>query len=133
MLISKRVKDLYPEVFQKTEAKREETMASFTTATGVKMRADTVGTDQRGDIQDESRPDFTWYDDIETRLSLTSAVTTHKIWQNMEEARTGLSKDGGSIYTANYISERGNVHKLIQKISNKIIIPIEENGEPTWS
>lgn len=133
MLISKRVRALYPEVFQKTEAKREETMASFTTATGIKMTADTIGTDQRGDIQDESRPDFLWFDDIETRMSLMSAQITHKIWQNIDEAITGLAKDGGAVYTANYISERGNVHKLVEKIANQIIIPIEENGEPTWS
>ncbi len=133
LLISRRVKALYPEIFEKTEAKREETMASFTTATGVKMIADTIGTDQRGQIQDESRPDFIWFDDIETRLSLTSAVTTHKIWQNIDEAITGLSKDGGAVYTCNYISERGNVHKLVNKIQNKIIVPIEENREPTWN
>lgn len=132
ILISRRVKALYPEVFQKTEAKREETMASFTTATGIKMTADTIGTDQRGDIQDENRPDFLWFDDFETRLSLMSAITTHKIWANMDEAITGLSKDGGVVYTCNYISERGNVHKLVGKIKNQIIIPIEENGEPTW-
>ena len=132
MLISSRVRVLYPEIFQKTEAKREETMASFTTATGVKMTADTIGTDQRGDIQDESRPDFAWFDDIETRMSLMSAQITYKIWQNIDEAITGLSKDGGAIYTANYISERGNVHKLVEKIQNKVIIPIEVNGKPTW-
>lgn len=132
MLISRRVKSLYPEVFLKTDTKREETMASFTTATGVKMTADTIGSDQRGDIQDESRPDFVWYDDFETRMSLLSAVTTHKIWLNMEEARNGLSKDGGSVYTCNYISERGNVHKLVSKIEHQVLIPIEANGESTW-
>jgi hypothetical protein len=132
MLVSRRVKALYPEVFQKTTAKREETMASFTTATGVKMTADTIGTDQRGDIQDESRPDFIMFDDFETRLSLMSAVTTHKIWENMEEAKNGLSKEGGMVFNCNYISERGNVHKLVGKIKNQIIIPLEENGEPTW-
>lgn len=133
MLISRRVKALYPEVFEKTEKLREETMASFTSATGVKMTADTVGTDQRGDIQDESRPDFLWYEDFETRLSLMSATTTHKIWENMEEAKTGLAKDGGVVYTCNYLSERGNVHKLVEKIDNRIIIPIEVDGEPNWA
>ncbi len=133
MLINIRVRALYPDIFEKTIEKREETMASFTTATGIKMTADTVGTDQRGDIQDESRPDLIWYEDFETRMSLMSAQITHKIWENMEEARTGLAKDGGAIYTANYISERGNVHKLVQKIKNQIIIPIEENGEPVWN
>lgn len=132
MLISKRVRALYPEIFQKTEAKREETMASFTTATGVKMTADTIGTDQRGDIQDDARPDFILFDDIETRMSLMSAPTTFKIWQNIDEAITGLAKGGGAVFTCNYISERGNVHKLVEKIENKIIIPIEVRGEPTW-
>ncbi len=132
MLISKRVRALYPQIFQRTDAKREETMASFTTATGVKMTADTIGTDQRGDIQDESRPDFILFDDIETRMSLMSAPTTYKIWQNIDEAVTGLAKGGGAVYCCNYISERGNVHKLVEKIANKVIIPIEEGGLPTW-
>ena len=132
LLISPRIKELYPEIFQKTETKREERMSVFTTSTDIKVASDTVGTDQRGDIQDESRPDFIIHDDIETRKSLMSAVVTQSIWLNMEEARTGLAKNGGSIYLCNYISERGNVHKLVQKIENKLIVPIEENGEPTW-
>lgn len=132
MLISRRVRALYPQIFQKTDAKREETMASFTTATGIKMTADTIGTDQRGQIQDESRPDFIFFDDIETRISLMSAITTHKIWQNMDEALTGLAKGGGAVYCCNYVSELGNVHKLVQKIDHKVIIPIERNGKPVW-
>ncbi len=127
-----KVRNLYPEVFQKTEAKREETMSSFTTATGIKMVADTIGTDQRGDIQDESRPDFVWFDDFETKLSLMSAPVTFKIWQNMEEAKNGLAKNGAIAYTCNYISERGNVHKLVEKIDNQLITPLEIEGVPTW-
>lgn len=42
MLISPRVHYYYPEVFQKTVEKREETMASFTTTTGVKVRAESL-------------------------------------------------------------------------------------------
>jgi hypothetical protein len=132
MLVSVRVRALYPEIFEKTITKREETMMVFKTSTGIMVAADSVGTDKRGEIQEESRPDFDLYDDFETRLSLMSAVTTNKIWINMEEARTGLSKDGSSEYMANYISERGNVHKLIEKIKNQMIIPIIKNGVPTW-
>jgi hypothetical protein len=131
-LVKPRVKALYPEVFVKDTLKREETMSSFTTGTGVKLRAGTVGMPQRGDIQDENRPDLVIFDDIEDRLSLMSAVMTHKIWQNIDEAITGLSKSGGAIYCCNYVSEAGNVHKLVQKIKNKMIIPIERNGQPTW-
>lgn len=126
---------LYPEVFAKTDTKREETMASFTTATGIKVIANSILPDQRGNVQgdeESSRPDFDWYDDFETRASLMSAVMTHKIWLNMEEAKDGLAKDGSSEYTCNYISEQGNVHKLVERIENKMIVPIRENGLPTW-
>jgi len=135
MLISSRVHHYYPEIFEKTVEKREETMASFTTATGVKMRAGTVGTDQRGQIQEDARPDLIWFDDFETRKTLRSAVETKSIWDNMEEARTGLSKDGSAIYTCNYLSERGNVHRLVQKESEDnvvLVVPIRFNGKPMW-
>lgn len=137
MFLDPRVKSFYPEVFRKTITKREETMMSFTTATGIKIIADTVGTDQRGQLQEDSRPDFVWFDDFETRKTLRSAVDTKAISDNMEEARTGLSKDGGCVYTCNYISERGMVHKLVQKGNeqNKVLIVpiIDKQGIPTWN
>lgn len=135
MLINERVHFYYPEIFEKTIEKREETMASFTTATGVKVRAGTVGTDQRGQLQEDTRPDLVWFDDFETRKTLRSAVETQSIFDNMEEARTGLSKDGACIYTCNYVSERGNVHKLVQSESAEnvvLIVPIRFNGQPMW-
>lgn len=137
LLINKRVIYYYSEIFQKTEEKRQETMSTFTTATGVKMQSDTVGTDQRGDIQEEARPDFIWFDDFETRKTLRSAVVTQAIWDNMEEARNGLSKDGAVIYNCNYVSERGNVHRIVERYRTSpdsivLITPIKSNGKPTW-
>ena len=138
MLVSARLKRVYPEIFEKTENKREETMSSFTTSTGIKVTSKSIGTDQRGAVQDEARPDFDWYDDFETRGSLYSAAESHRIWQNMGEAVTGLAKGGGSEYTCNYLSERGNVHKLVLKTEKRyqMIIPIavKQNGRwvPTW-
>ena len=140
ILVNKKTQLLFPDIFEKTNAKREETMGSFTTSYGVKLTADTVGTDQRGDVQgdeESARPDLILFDDFETRKTLRSAVETKAIWDNMEEARLGLSKNGGCIYNSNYISERGNVHKLIQrtkisKAHDLLIVPIVKNGEPTW-
>lgn len=126
------VSKIYPDTFKKSLLKREETMSGFTTATGIKVQAGTIGTSQRGDVQDEARPDILLFDDFEDRLTLRSAVITKSIWDTMEEARTGLAKGGGSIYLANYISEQGNVHKLVEKLENKLIIPIIKDGEPTW-
>ena len=136
MLIA--VRPLYPEIFAKTEAKREERMESFTTATGIKMAADTVGTGQRGDIQEYARPDFICVDDFEDRNSIMSAVITKRIWNNLQEAKTGLSKEGAIVYLCNYISERGNVYKLIKLCTHKLIVPIAIKGKDgkwisTWN
>lgn len=137
MLIQPRITTLYPDTFAKTAFKREETMSSFTTNTGIKLMADTVGTEQRGAIQEEARPDFIVFNDIESRKTLRSAVITRSIWDNMEEARTGLQKGGSSLFLANYISEMGNVHKLVtEKLSPDKIIqitPIVIDNVPTWN
>lgn len=141
MLVNPRVKEMYPEIFQRTESKREERMSSFTTSSGIKVTADTVGVDQRGANQEEARPDFIWFNDFETRKTLRSVRETRSIWENMEEARTGLEKGGGCIYTCNYVSEQGNVHKLVtEKLSDRkkvLIVPISKNQTvkpiiPTW-
>ena len=137
MMVSPRVAQFYPDIFSKTTAKREETMGSFTTATGVKVISDIVGSDQRGALQEDARPDVIWFEDFENRKTLRSARKTIAIWGNMEEARTSLAKDGGAIYTCNYLSEQGNVHTLVTKKSEGrkvLIVPIEDaKGEPTWS
>ena len=133
MLIQERVRYFYSEIFQKSDLKREETMSSFTTSFGVKLSAGTVGTEHRGDQQEDARPDLLWFEDFETRKSLKSAVETNTIFDNMEEARTGLSKNGVALYNCNYLSERGNVHKLVKwTAEDKVVLitPIytRENG-----
>lgn len=137
MFVSPKIKEYYPHIFEKSDYKREETMHTFTTADGIKVIAGTVGTDQRGQLQEDTRPGFIWFDDFETRKTLRSAVESQAIFDNMEEARTGLDHErGGCIYTCNYLSERGNVHKLVQKSNdaNKVlIVPIRDaQGNPTW-
>lgn len=135
MFVQPRVRAMYPEVFSKTDNKREETMSGFTTSTGVKVLAKQIGVDQRGKIMEDAKSDFDWYDDIETKTTIRSALITHKIKENMEEARTGLALNGSSIYTCNYFSEQGNVHDLVTKNSDSKIVqitPIMKDGKPTW-
>lgn len=127
----------YPEIFQKTPEKKQKTMGVFDTTTGVKVKATTVGVEQRGQLQEDMRPDIIWFDDFETRKTLRSAVETQAIWDNMEEARTGLSDGkvpGGCIYTCNYVSERGNVHKLMKEREGRVIlvVPIIKDGKIMW-
>lgn len=136
MFINPRVIEVYPEIFVRDNIKREERMSSFTTSTGVKLLAGSIGTDQRGALQEESRPDLILFEDIETRKTLRSAKTTQAIWDNMEEARTSLSKNGACIYNANYISEMGNIHKLVLGRNDKnivLIVPIiDDKGVIAW-
>lgn len=135
MLVSPQVSELYPEIFAKTTAKREERMSSFTTATGIKVLADTVGTSQRGALQEASRPDFIWFEDFENRGTLRSAKKTIAIQDNMEEARTGLAVGGACVYTCNYVSEMGIVHNLVTKSSEGkvvLIVPIIKDGVSMW-
>lgn len=138
MLVSPRISKFYPNTFEKTDQKREESMGAFTTSFGVKLRAGVVGTEQRGALQEDARPDLIWFDDFETRKTLRSAVVSQSIWDNMEEAKTSLPPDGSGacIYTCNYVSERGNVHRLVLK-ENKdnivLIVPIRTKERvPTW-
>lgn len=137
MFVNPRVAQMYPDTFEKTVFKREERKDAFTTSKGIKVIADIVGTSQRGAKQEESRPDFIWCNDFETRKTLRSAVITRSIWDNMEEARTGLQRGGGMLYTCNYVSEAGNVHRLVteKKSPRKkiFIVPIMEKGVPTWN
>ena len=137
MFVQPRVRDLYPEIFIKTDTMREETMNGFTTSTGIKVIAKQIGVDQRGKIMEDAKSDLDWYDDIETKTTIRSALITHKIWENMEEARTGLALGGSSIYTANYFSEAGNIHKLVTKPSERKIVQItpimDKYGKPTWN
>jgi len=136
MLIGARVQALYPELFVKSDMKRQETMDIIDFATGVKVTAGTVGQNQRGNVQgfeEATRPDFIVFDDIETRDSLRSATKTRAIWDRMQEAVDGLAQGGCSLYLANYISERGNVHRLVERVNHKMIIPIlDKEGNPTW-
>lgn len=136
MLVHPPIRALYPEVFEKTDTKREERMDSFTTATGVKLVAMSVGVSQRGAIQEDVRPDEIWFEDFENRTTLRSNRRTKAIWENMEEARTGLAKGGGCVYTCNYVSEQGNVDRLIKKTGPRKRIRIQPilnpDGTSAW-
>lgn len=141
-LISRKHAHFYPELFEKTDEKRQESMSVFMTSTGIQVISDSVGVDQRGDqvfSEDEiQRPNLLIFDDFETRKTLHSAVETHSIWENMGEAIDGIAQGGGAVYLCNYISESGNVHKLVQKYKNRadaevLIVPIlDDLGNVAW-
>lgn len=137
---------IYGNQFEKEgDKKREETMGSFTTKSGVKLTAGTVGQAQRGHVQDAFRPDWVVFDDVEDRESVSSTVITEGIIEGCDEAITGLDPVNGSwLLLGNYISENGVVQWFLDK-SNAVtrITPIATDVvmdgktliscKPTWS
>lgn len=135
---------IYGDMFeQEGKKKSDETMTSFTLKSGVKFTAGTVGSKQRGHLQDAYRPDWIWFEDIEDKESVSSQTITAKVIQLCDEAITGLSIDGSWELTGNYISDTGSVQWFLNK-KNIIqhIVPIlseykVENGKlvsgiPSW-
>lgn len=142
MLVSAKVKQFYPHLFQKTDKKREETMSAFDLATGVKVLASTLGQEQRGHLQGEenTRPDFIVFEDFETSATIMSMALTISIWKAMEEAWNGKALGGVGLYNCNYISKRRNVQKILErayrspKVHRVHLVPIKDKqGNPTWA
>jgi len=133
------VKDLYGDVFEKQgDIKHEETMSSFTLASGVKYSSGTVGQTQRGHVQDAYRPDWIWFEDVEDRDSVRSAVITGSVISKCGEAIDGLSINGSYLVTCNYISDQGTIQWFMNKPSIRPrIVPLLENDKDnrsaTWS
>jgi len=138
------VRPVFGDMFAKEgDKKREEQMGSFTMKSDIKLTSGSVGQTQRGHVQGAYRPDFIWFDDIEDRESIKSAVITQGIMDKIEEAIDGMSPDGNYVCTANYISEYGSVELLASKGTvNEMVWSIVDDavydnkklvsGTPTW-
>lgn len=128
------LRPVYGDIFENTtDKKREETMSSFTMASGVKVTAGTVGQKQRGHVQDAYRPDWITFDDIEDSESMTSQAMTQDVIRKCDEAINGLAKGGSWDLLGNYISDTGSIQWFLDKKNVDIAItPIIENDIPTW-
>lgn len=132
------VQDLYGNVFEKSDnVKREETMSGFTMRNGRKYAAGTVGQTQRGHIQDAYRPDWIWFEDIEDRESIGSAVMTQGTINRVDEAIGGLSIKGSYYVTCNYISDQGVVQWFMNRSSvstriTPLLLDADDPKSVTW-
>lgn len=132
------VRGIYGDVFEsETDAKREETMSSFTTADGRKYKAGTVGQSQRGHLQDAYRPDWVWFEDTEDRVSIDSVAITQGTINRCEEAIDGLAKGGSYYVTCNYISDQGVVQYFMDKPSVKtritpMLLDSKDDTSTSW-
>lgn len=138
MLNTKRIKAVYGEQFgtkKATDKKRDETRGSFETLNGRRLEARTVMQGARGQVDEEKRPDLRIYDDFENHNTLRSTADTQTIWDNIEEGIDGMNQGKKKVlYVCNYLSEAGNVHRIIKKPGVKVrIMPIlDKHGNITW-
>ena len=137
MLSSDLMKKVYPNLLTyERGSKKPRKRNHFTTNTGVTMESKSILGGQRGQSQEEKRPDLVIFDDIETYATLFSSATTRKIFYSMKSARGGMDNAiGSSILLGNYISNTGNVHAYLQQPDavNIVISMIGSDGKPTWS
>ncbi len=127
---------LYGDVFAKEgKKKREETMQAFTLKDGRRYAGGTVGQVARGQLQDASRPDYIWFEDVENSDTTKSIVKTQTIIDKSDESIQGMSPDGSYVVTANYISDTGVIEwfKIKKSIHTQITPIIDEDYLSTWS
>ena len=111
---------------------------NFTTTNGCRIEASTTGIDVRGRKHFEHRPDFRWVDDFETHDTKDSVKTTLSIRNNLTSAMGGMEGHACQLYTANYLTEYGNVQWLLDRAkTDKNIrvrnIPVMADGQPLWA
>ena len=110
---------------------------NFTTENGCRIEASTTQIDVRGRKHLKYRPDFRWVDDFETHDTKDSEAVTTDIRNNITSAMGGMEGNACQLYTANYLTEYGNVQWLIDRAKEdpKIRIrniPVIQDGKPTW-
>lgn len=95
--------------------KTKKRIKDFITANKIRVAAYTTQQAVRGRTYGENRPDELILDDFETYLTIRSKAAQDQVDAHMGEFYGGLAPDHSVIYLGNYISEFGNVQKLIDR------------------
>lgn len=110
---------------------------NFVCENGVRVEAHSTQESVRGRIHLNQRPDALILDDIENNKTKDSEAYTKQVADHISEAMAGLSTEGFMLYLGNYLTEYGNIQKIVNraKIDDKIRvrnIPVMEGSTPTW-
>lgn len=150
MLAFSSISKYYPETISLEMKKKKEsqTMAKFTTTSGVTYSSSSARKTKRGNVKvditedgdiETKRPKDATFDDIENENTIRSLTATQQIERVMSATIDGLDQIIGSwTLLGNLLSLRGNVQKFISKYRNdpevKIIIIdiMDDVGTPTW-
>lgn len=112
-------------------------VASFITASGIKVESISTQESTRGRLYQSFRPDLLLYDDIENSKTRLSVPLTRKIIAHLDEAKAGLSPEGVILYLGNYLSESGVIAHLMSSISRNdrgVVrnVPVIIKGKTVW-
>ncbi len=110
---------------------------NFVTNNKVRLEAHSTQESVRGRLHGNQRPDALILDDFETNKTKDSKAYTDQVAGHIEEFLTGLDSKALTLYLGNYITELGNVHKLIERSKRDKglrvrMVAIIENEKPTW-
>lgn len=145
-----KIAQYFPDTIAASQQKKKEsqTMAKFTTTTGVTYSASGARKSKRGNVQmdidedgevEAKRPKKAIFDDIENEQTLLSMAATEQIYSVMNATTDGLDQILGFwVLLGNYLSLRGNIAKYLKKYEDDqevftLMIPIlDDTGTPTW-
>lgn len=140
LLTNRRILKDFGFLYEKKRSSDEMTLTrigKFLTKNNILMEAHSVAESVRGRIYQAQRPDFVCLDDFETNKTRYSEAYTGVTKAHIEEFASGLDSKAGILYLGNYISKTGVVQWLMDRAleDDRIrlrMVPIEENGTPTW-
>lgn len=88
---------------------------------GIRVEAHTTQEPARGFNHGGKRPGLVVLDDFENKKTIRSEALTLSIWEHIQELKGGLDSTGSKIiYLGNYISQFGNIQKLIDKMKTGV-------------
>lgn len=116
---------------------QQKRVSNFVTNNKIRVEAHSTQESVRGRLHGNQRPDALLIDDFETNKTKDSIAYTEQVKGHIEEFMTGLDSKGFIIYLCNYITEHGNVHRLIERSKNDPglrvrLVPVIKDGLPTW-
>lgn len=140
LLSNRRIIKDFGFLYEKKRSTDEMTLSrigKFLTKNNVLVEAHSVAESVRGRIFGAQRPDFVVLDDFETNKTKDSDAYTAVTKGHIEEFASGLDSKAGILYLCNYITKNGVVQWLMDRSLEDPrirvrIVPIEEEGIPTW-
>jgi phage terminase large subunit-like protein len=124
-------------VKRNSEELTQKKISNFLTNNGIRVEAHSTQESIRGRLHGAQRPDALILDDFETNKTKDSEAYTQQVANHISEAQSGMDAQGIVLYLCNYITEYGNVNKLMERSVDDNRLKVRKvdvimNGVPSW-